>query len=1147
MRFLVLNFTKGLKKQVFTIISFLVCLFLACSVLVGFMFNIHYEQAQQQKIIGPYLNSMMNDPVADGDPTQLTSMINHNILPKAAYHKTINTNLRNWTVHLQNNLASQRLNLFDPHQPKSPQLGKYFWNNLNQAVAFNFQNPHITNKKDPYYINYNRLLASEKILPNLHLILSNPGQIAKAWENIDSNIKAQWAMMSHSALPLSDAPSNITTAFCTKIEHISLLLLWNAVVYSQTNSYTNASYYGYLDIVNSYHYSFFPSINNNYHYYSNPIITDGSNQPLQNNEVLVTPNYAQKFNKHIGDEITIFKKQYKIVGYAINAVYSNNFSIYGRDNHFGYFLNQHEYSLLNNRARLLPGYTRNNNTYFNANNFAHLNPNLNSANDSLYSQKLLQLFSRTMKSNLSQFYYHTPEPNNLSENMGIFWAYGLANNRDPVFLNIIIIADAFLFAGALLISFVVIRHLLRENLVSIGILKANGLSGHKPFYALVLLFTILTLFAGAGSLGIGCGLGALFNTTFKPLIALLPLGLPLTTIWIFFALFFPFILIVPAVSVYIYFQMRKSALNLIAFKQVIKKQKHPGKWLIRITKIIPLSSKAKLSVLFASQAKGKIFISFVVTICATVLLYLSFWTIHSINLASKNINESFLSQNINFYQNQTINKDKSKYNYDTIDGAHFNPTKTKQSLWDASTQSYQNVYKINLLNTITRNSLRNCWTPAKPIANAFKQIIDKYPIFIPYENVIKNLAKHNGIITFGFNLYNSQQTYLANTYSSKLSTLRDNNPNNINDKQNATYDYRQNFLNKQQVVYNQQMTLYGYQNNENSQTSTNFLNWKPQTVNLANFLNTKTTYQSMAQTADLTADPLAVQNALQNIYETFIPLWEKKYGYKSENIHVIPLMLNRVYAASKRAKIGDVLFSKNTNQNSLNVYVVYDFTNGLNQTSALIPSAAMRSYLYRNHQKNHAFNTQINRHLSADYNHFLNLINKTSDYKLTDLINNYRDYSVSLLSYTNKQQILKGFNEETSGLFDVLIAIAVVATVASFMQILVTMEIVFRTNLQIISLLKAFGYNKRWIFFRIFLIYFIFILLGGLLSLFLAWLTSYFIYTKLIATTGIFTPFMIQYNYIIYLTLVVLCLFAFSLYVIDIFNSHRHPVALLLK
>ena len=90
--------------------------------------------------------------------------------------------------------------------------------------------------------------------------------------------------------------------------------------------------------------------------------------------------------------------------------------------------------------------------------------------------------------------------------------------------------------------------------------------------------------------------------------------------------------------------------------------------------------------------------------------------------------------------------------------------------------------------------------------------------------MIKNLAKHNGIITFGFNLYNSQQTYLANTYSSKLSTLRDNNPNSINDKQNATYDYRQNFLNKQQVVYNQQMTLYGYQNNENSQKSTNFLN-----------------------------------------------------------------------------------------------------------------------------------------------------------------------------------------------------------------------------------------------------------------------------------------------------------------------------------
>lgn len=197
-------------------------------------------------------------------------------------------------------------------------------------------------------------------------------------------------------------------------------------------------------------------------------------------------------------------------------------------------------------------------------------------------------------------------------------------------------------------------------------------------------------------------------------------------------------------------------------------------------------------------------------------------------------------------------------------------------------------------------------------------------------------------------------------------------------------------------------------------------------------------------------------------------------------------MLNRVYAASKRAKIGDVLFSKNATKNSLNVYVVYDFTNGLNQTSALIPNKVMRSYLYPHDKKAQAFNTQINLHLSADYNHFLNLINKTNDYKLADLINNYRDYSVSLLSYTNKEQLLNSFHEETSGLFDVLIAIAVVATVASFMQILVTMEIVFRTNLQIISLLKGFGYNKRWIFFRIFLIYFIFILIGGLLSLFLA-------------------------------------------------------------
>ena len=47
-----------------TIISFLICLLLACSVLVGFMFNINYENQQINKIVGPYLNSMVNNPFA---------------------------------------------------------------------------------------------------------------------------------------------------------------------------------------------------------------------------------------------------------------------------------------------------------------------------------------------------------------------------------------------------------------------------------------------------------------------------------------------------------------------------------------------------------------------------------------------------------------------------------------------------------------------------------------------------------------------------------------------------------------------------------------------------------------------------------------------------------------------------------------------------------------------------------------------------------------------------------------------------------------------------------------------------------------------------------------------------------------------------
>ena len=87
--------------------------------------------------------------------------------------------------------------------------------------------------------------------------------------------------------------------------------------------------------------------------------------------------------------------------------------------------------------------------------------------------------------------------------------------------------------------------------------------------------------------------------------------------------------------------------------------------------------------------------------------------------------------------------------------------------------------------------------------------------------MIKNLAKNNGVITFGFNLYHDQNTFLANSYQTKLSTLLNNQPGNINDTQNKTYDYKKNFLNQQQVIYDQSMLIYGYpwQQKENQSES----------------------------------------------------------------------------------------------------------------------------------------------------------------------------------------------------------------------------------------------------------------------------------------------------------------------------------------
>ena len=182
----------------------------------------------------------------------------------------------------------------------------------------------------------------------------------------------------------------------------------------------------------------------------------------------------------------------------------------------------------------------------------------------------------------------------------------------------------------------------------------------------------------------------------------------------------------------------------------------------------------------------------------------------------------------------------------------------------------------------------------------------------------------------------------------------------------------------------------------------------------------------------------------------------------------------------------------------------------MNQTNALIPNAFMKNYLQSiesSFASDRFVNTQINLNTTADYNHFLDLINTNFDYTLSGLITNYQNYGVSLSFFTEKHQLLYAFDTETASLIQVLISIAVVATIASFVQILVTMEIVFRTNIKLISLLRAFGYSDGWIVYRIFLIYFIFIFIGGLLSLTLAWLTSYFIYFKINCLNWNFYPF----------------------------------------
>ncbi len=891
---------------------------------------------------------------------------------------------------------------------------------------------------------------------------------------------------------------------------------------------------------------------------------------LKKGEVLVNPSfyYGNAFNNNSYLKFLNYNEKFKVLGRTIQSNILTR-SLHSPDykNNGAIWLNPDDYEKLKNKLKILPQTNIKNNLYLGNSMVRNpLNPNIKFGEQ-----------EQLVNSNKSYLGSFLDNPSSLVPKLWSNYKKYTSHNKFIYItilerinnIDLIIVIFIMLLAiSALVTIFIIINKIIKNNSFIIGNLKANGLKISNIIFSIsvpiniilsisiliAILLSYLTSQMITYTFKIGCNVlnyDFIFNIKNNVLIMLIPL------------------LVMIIYSLILLFAKTKKNTLLILSKR--EKQEIKMNFLInfisKINKIKLLTFNTKISLKFAWNAKLKIFMCFIMTTVLSVMLYLSL----SCSIIYAQINYTF--DRLNFNYDYYLSKDnkvdfKSAKTTKNIamnsqlninDFADFNSTHLNNP--ENKIYHIQNLISpkdtLNIPNDLKEHYIqygfKYTWIYAKELqelyneatnnktSTTFKQSIiktlkitpnDLNNILLQYRNnefIINDAVKNNAILSFGFQFYNKNDDNLMASSGLNLYKI-----NNVNDLKKITthkshYIYVNSYTSKKEELYDLERVHLG---KSPSEILTNFdKNFKQYIKNqnyykIKNYLTEKVNKNKN--------DYFITAPLFMNIKENKVYFnnevntnWIADYKIHSGNKKFTLYILFNVVDKIKTISTQDNFTTNNVIQNILKYDVIKNLKNLKNNPfNNNYPNII--SKIYSQYRDNY-------------YKKYIGIYNISNKYFVKDY-NKNTTWKTFLYGFLNSKNIKKYSTEDVQILFLIINLISILSLIICAIQIILTIELMIKENINNINLFKSMGYNRMWIFKKIFIVFIPVITLAIIISGPIAFTISnsfYKIFSKLIRFDLIPT---ISYLNVFWTLLILVFLYIFLYIIIEKMITSKTPI-----
>ncbi|WP_342252339.1 ABC transporter permease [Spiroplasma endosymbiont of Amphibalanus improvisus] len=1096
MKYIVKNFLKFLSKNFMQLIGLFVAIVTLVCLTTSFFISSSYGQAKIDEMQSSgFLNSMIVEPqYAD---------FNVNVFPNTDYNNFNNDLLSYMDTAkiriISNGDGSYGFQLSDPEHNDLGIGGNTGDSKMGQI--YNFE-PPINDQDDDLYIDFFPLKGKW-----INLLPISNDQIWNDYNGASSQDKDQINQDLDLLFSISNYSKDQSATTYTKKDfdsaaNISKTIVWDCIVgvakdASKSRTTTVATYY---DILNQTSIIISPQSTLDSSFSAALPDNKFKDITLQDDECFISKDYMNNNNLNVGDQIEMGDQKLTIKGTATSSVFN---SLYGNDlkNKEGIWVSddidvsagqtESTFDQINNTIKGNPNYTYDNNYYF---NISDDDLTINQNDQNFYNGKLLNAFVRIDNSDLNNHYFKIEYPNSTNKNtIGVYGLNAFQEERNHSLFSIILIASIFLQVLTIAMIINIVAYIIKNHVKAIGILKANGFKTIRIVNSIASAFVAILLAIGLASVLFSFLFGLVITSTYNTQMDINSWSFNVNWTMTLIAFFSPLLIVLPMIYLSLILFIKRPALFLIKDVKDNKKIKiYNNRFALKGMYTWIYKIKVSYRIKFASKliwdSKTKILSVLFFTTLTIVVVFLVI-NINSLILetnttAQKAINGNYAYQ----YNNQQLinNNPKVKTNYQ-FEPVEYNdddanklkdPTQAAGKYIMAEDIPDQFIEKLNglpkeLITQLQLNGGRilfgyQSYDPNLDQLGIYQSTDNIYPVYLQNNNFWKG---HNPFI----NYKNNYNLIFPSTFSNiSFNPYQNENIDKTIDLQLTNYDYN-DFLKAPYCDKDNIDKLKDYARQTNNIEDAN-----------------------------------KIIAGIDEIENTLIPKIDD-----SISISLVPVAINKSYKEVENVELGDSFLSYSENNDSIDIYIVFDWLESLNNSFILTPYGFACDNI-SNEQNNintpidskptvPLYNWKLSLNTELEYtNNYISIISPTNNYNLTDPNS---DLTVNISGIINNDFIYGSIESELNGLRAIIDIIAILSIGVTLVQTLLTVLVLIKSNLNIINTLKAFGYTDAWINGTLFFIYIPIILLACAFAMLIVSIFSILLYWQVLSMTGVYVVF----------------------------------------